>query len=278
MARPVLRLYDDRSVEFGAEKRAEAFTLIELLVVIAIIALLLAILLPSLQRARGQALKVACANNLKQLGLTLRMYGDDNNGRLPLLGAANWLWDISYSTTDYIISKGADRRTFYCPADPTKNGNFTGCWQYTEAFAASRPYKGNSEHYPEPTTNRRAYYRVTSYFWMMDTEPTPRSSPPTGKSWVTTLNEKQPATKELAVDATLSKAGSGTRSDLRDEDFVHVDAGGIPIRWGIFDRTNHLRRARDPEGGNVLFLDEHLQWRPFSEMQYRFYANPHHWW
>jgi prepilin-type N-terminal cleavage/methylation domain-containing protein len=57
-----------------------AFTLIELLVVIAIIALLMSILMPSLQRVRKQARAVACQSNLKQMGMTFTMYTQDNNG------------------------------------------------------------------------------------------------------------------------------------------------------------------------------------------------------
>ena len=58
----------------------KAFTLIELLVVIAIIAVLMAILFPSLRRARDQARYVVCQTHLKGLGLTITMYTDDNNG------------------------------------------------------------------------------------------------------------------------------------------------------------------------------------------------------
>lgn len=57
-----------------------AFTLIELLVVVAIIAMLMAILMPSLQRVREQGQAVACQSNLKQMGLTFSMYTEDNNG------------------------------------------------------------------------------------------------------------------------------------------------------------------------------------------------------
>lgn len=62
----------------------KAFTLIELLVVISIIALLMAVMLPALGRAREHGKSVLCKNNLKQVGLTLALYAEDNKNKLPL--------------------------------------------------------------------------------------------------------------------------------------------------------------------------------------------------
>ena len=97
------------------------FTLIELLVVIAIIALLLAILMPSLKKARDQAKGITCRNNLRQIGLAAMLYAEDNdmyiprNGGFWILRFMPYLRDQSQNETDY-----REIDVYNCPKYPDK--------------------------------------------------------------------------------------------------------------------------------------------------------------
>lgn len=86
------------------------FTLIELLVVIAIIGILAAMLLPTLSKAKGQATRISCVNNLRQLSLAMQMYLDENNDVYPPRPRQN-LWPSR------IHSGYRDLRLLVCPND-----------------------------------------------------------------------------------------------------------------------------------------------------------------
>ncbi len=114
------------------------FTLIELLVVIAIIAILAAMLLPALAKAREKARQISCTSNLKQLGLAMSMYTNDNDDMIP------GLYDGCHTTQD----------TELVPGEPAFKKEGDNKW-HTDWSSLLYNYVGNVKTYICPSNLAR---------------------------------------------------------------------------------------------------------------------------
>ena len=238
----------------SAPKPARAFTLIELLVVIAIIAILAALLLPALATAKERSRRIKCLNNLRQLGIAVRIYTDDNRERLPQYKVDGaWLWDLPMPMADGIVASGARPPVFYCPgltAGISENEIFQsailggGFWNFTATCRVSgygfliRRLDGNGG---QDNSMPAGMVAAGNNGWLLE------------KMNQTNNISDQP----LIVDATPSNP------TVPFDFLTGIATANLP---GGFHRPAHMNK-KEPVGGNLLYLDGHVVWKKFKDMK-----------